>query len=160
MSLILSPKRKRKKKLKLERKTYSVLGSVFVVLAGLAFLFFGSGVFKVESIDVQGANTVKVESLKEVVNSYLDQGEFVKKRNNIFLVRLGDLREDILEQIPKLKEVELKRNLFNGLLINITEKEPRGIYCTDDCYYFDQQGIIYEPAPKTKGFLILNISDQ
>ncbi len=160
MPIILSPKRKKRSRLKLSRKTSFILGTIFVSLAGLTFLFLGSGIFKIENIEIRGVNEKDNRILEEMVNSYLEQGDFIKKRNNTFLVNLKDLENSILEQIPKLKNVNLKRVSLKGLLVDTLDKEPRGIYCTDVCYYFDAEGIIYEFAPKTKGFLILNITDK
>jgi hypothetical protein len=139
MPIILSPKRKKRKKIEVGRKTYLTLGSVFVGLAGLTFLIFGSGIFKIETVEIQGADATG---------------------NNTYLVNLDDLKEHILEQIPKLKNVELKRDSFKGLIVNTLEKQPRGIYCIDSCYYFNIDGVAYEPAPKTQGFLILSINDE
>jgi len=160
MPIILSPKRKKRSKFKLNRKTYFILGTIFISLAGLAFLFFGSGVFKIENIEIRRVSEEDNRILEDIVNSYLEQGDFIKKRNNIFLVNLRDLEDNILGQIPKLKNVNLKRTSLKGLLVDTLDKEPKGIYCTDTCYYFDSEGVVYEVAPKTKGFLILNITDE
>ena len=160
MPIILSPKRKKRKKIIVSRKTYSILGTVFVGLAGLAFFIFGSGVFKIETIEIVGARSADIPILENVINSYLDRGEFVKRRNNIYLVSLKNLKEEILEKVPKVENVALERKTFKGLFVNILEKEARGIYCVDTCYYFDTKGVAYEPAPATKGFLILNITDR
>jgi len=160
MPIIISRTRKRRKKIIISRKSYSILGTVFVGLAGLAFFIFGSGVFKIETIEITGAHSADIPILEDVINSYLDRGEFVKRRNNIYLVSLKNLKEEILEKVPKVENVALERKTFKGLFINILEKEARGIYCVDTCYYFDTKGVAYEPAPKTKGFLVLNITDQ
>jgi hypothetical protein len=115
MPIIVSPKRKRKKNLGVNRKTYSTLGTVFLGLAGLAFLLFGSGVFMIENINIQGMEEQEVPALKTAIDSYLDQGDLIKRRSNTLLVDLEDLRMDILKQVPKVKSVELKRNSLKGL---------------------------------------------
>jgi len=161
MPIILSPKReKRKRRITISRKTYSILGTVFIGLAGLAFLIFGSGVFKIENIVIDGAHNSDMPAISKVIDSYLDQGNFVKKRNNIYLANLKKLREEILEEVPKVEDVAIERKAFKGILVHILEKQAKGIYCVDTCYYFDASGVAYEPAPATKGFLVFNITDQ
>jgi hypothetical protein len=49
---------------------------------------------------------------------------------------------------------------LKGLLVDVMEKEPKGIYCADTCYYFDSEGVIYDSAPRTKGYLVLSVSDK
>ncbi len=128
MPIILSPKReKRKRRITISRKTYSILGTVFIGLAGLAFLIFGSGVFKIENVVIDGAHNSDMPVITEVIDSYLDQGNFVKKRNNIYLANLKKLREEILEKVPKVEDVAIERKTFKGILVHILEKQATGI---------------------------------
>lgn len=160
MPIVVSPKRKKKRKIGLNKKTYRWISFLFVVLIIKFYALFLAGLFDVNFIEHRGFSNVTEEEVDSVINDYLDQGHFLKKRSNLFLVDLDYIENKILEEIPRADDVQVTRKLFNGLLVDLSEKNSRGIYCLNSCYYFDQSGIAYEQAPRTEGFLVLNIQDE
>lgn len=158
MPLVLSPRRRRQKKV--NRKIYVFPGIVLTVLIALGFLLFGAGIFDVRDIEITGADDVTAALVKNAVNSYLDEGFLVKKRANVFLAGGGKLKKNILDSVYKVKDADVNILNLHGLAIEVLQKEPKGIYCAGRCFYFDSEKIVYEKAPRTKGFLLLSILDQ
>lgn len=159
MPIVVSPKRKRKRKFIVSKKIYVLFTLILIGAGGIFYALFGAGLFDVNFVKYEGLKTIQEESVTKIIDSYLDGGSFIKKRSNIFFVDLDHIEMEIAENLPKVKEIEIERKLFHGLFVNLVEKRSKGIYCTSNCYYFDDNGIAYETAPETEGFLVLNIKD-
>lgn len=130
--------------------------------ATIYLLFFANG-FDVRSIAIKGNETVPAEDLRTTINKSLDRKIFfIAIRSNIFLAPLGGLEKAIAENYPKIEAPVMKRIFFHGLELTIKERKPTGIWCLNnqgDCFYFDQNGIAFQKAPKTSGFLLLTVDD-
>ena len=140
-----------RKKRKINKRVIIMIISLFV-LAGLAYLFFYSPAFNIKKMEIFGNKEIKSEEIQNIL-SYA----------NIFLTSSQEIKKDLLKMIPKIASLEIKKNIFKRELeISLTEREDIGIICNGDsnqCYYIDEEGIIFENAPQTSGSLIILIKD-
>ena len=143
---------KAKKKKRASRRVITLIISLFV-LAGIVYLLFLSPVFKIKEIIISGSERVSSEEIKK--NLICD---------NIIFTTTKSVKSQLLNRIPEIMDLKIKKNLFKGRLeIHIQEREIVGILCAEatmgTCFYFDKDGIIFKAAPDTSGSLITSIKD-
>ena len=132
-----------------------------IFLIVLVYIFLFSPLFKIKAVEIFGNKKVSSEEIK----NNLDYG-------NIFLATENKIKNDLIEKIPKISDVEIKKNLMKrSIKLTIGERKRLGIACQineqgaenneqfGDCFYIDNQGVIFEDAPQTSGSLILLIKD-
>ena len=143
------PRRKKKK-----RKFKGMLLLICLFLILIYILFF-SPLFKIRSVNVLGNKEVEAEEIRNKFNY-----------QNIFLATENKIKNDLLKKIPKVGDLEIKKNLIKrNIKLIIHERERIGIVCQaeeeliKDCFYIDKQGIVFEQAPQTSGSLVLLIKD-
>ena len=142
----------RKKKIKRRKSMLFLICLIFLIV--LVYIFLFSSLFKIQAIEILGNKEVEAEEIK---NSF-DYG-------NIFLVTENKIKNDLIKKIPKIGDLEISKNLIKrSIKLTIEERGRLGIACqvkeeTEDCFYIDKKGIIFEDAPQTSGSLILLIKD-
>ena len=124
-----------------------------IFLLGLLVLaLILSPIFKLKKVSVYGNENIDSEEIKNIVSSA-----------NILLLSSSELESNLLKKFPKISEIEVEKNIFKrSLSIIISERIDAGIACkenTGNCFYFDQNGIIFENAPRTSGYLVLSVND-
>ncbi len=141
---------------------FSVLGfSIFFV-----FLAFLSRISKlnISSIVVVGNTVTEAELIKQNVEKYM-QGNYMWffPKTNIFLYSQGKIKNNIIFEFKRLKDIELSVNNQRVLEIKVTEREPKYTWCgasivsgensstQNDCYFLDQEGYIFDKAPYFSG---------
>ncbi|NQU17991.1 MAG: FtsQ-type POTRA domain-containing protein [Candidatus Saganbacteria bacterium] len=96
----------------------------------------------------------QIESVRVEGNRFVDKAEILKAGNkfigkNIFLIDIQSIR-DQLKNIPLIKEVQIKRNLPNLLVIIVKERQEAAVaVINDQAVLFDDEGVIlnlYQPA--------------
>lgn len=142
--------RYRKKK----RRFKGILLLICLFLVG-GYIFLFSPLFKIQAVEVAGNKEVGSEEIKNNFNY-----------GNIFLTTESKIRDNLIKKIPKISDLEIKKNLIKRTIkLTIKERGRLGIVCQikeeemENCFYIDNQGIIFEQAPQTSGSLILLIKD-
>ncbi len=99
------------------RGRFGVLYKLLSVLLILAAIVGGSIVFfRVEKITVTGSTTYAEQQIIDVTG--------VEMGDNLFLIRKVPTGRKILNALPYLKEVNIRRELPNGLAITVNECVP------------------------------------
>lgn len=135
-----------------------------ILFTGLLYLVLYSGVFNVQSIEVQGAELYNEDFLKgalvrEAVVKEKILG-FLGSDNRLFWL-LGDF--DDVSNLPAIEEVSLTASIVETTVtVKVKEKEMFGIFCKteDGCFAFDDEGFLFSKAPYVSGSLILRIDDK
>ena len=136
----------------------------FCLLAGIGYFLIWSPYLWINNIKVEGYNDLEI---KNIVEGKLSNS-FWKgiPQKSIVLIPVDQIKKDILEKYPKIKDVHITRKLPNILNIQINQRENIGVWCQiekeeekkiNQCFYFDSEGIIFQDAPLIKGSLILNV---
>lgn len=142
----------RKKKVKRRRSMLFLICLIFLIV--LVYIFLFSSLFKIQVVEIFGNKEVSSEEIKDNFNY-----------GNIFLTTENKVRDNLIKKIPKISDLEISKNLINrSVKLTIEERERLGIAChvkeeTENCFYIDNQGVIFEDAPQTSGSLILLIKD-
>ncbi|MFH1460852.1 MAG: FtsQ-type POTRA domain-containing protein [Patescibacteria group bacterium] len=160
--------RNRKKRLSLKKVFFA--GLFFCLLGVVIYFAVWSPYFWIKQINIEQAETILEEKAKELAEEKLELKltGFIP-RKSIFLVSLSEIRIDILEEFSEIKQVDFSRQMPDKLAIKIFERKQVGIWCQvqelststpekiNQCYYFDQEGVIFKKSPLIKNSLMVNI---
>lgn len=137
-------KKKRQKSL-LRNRFFWLVVLFLVVVSGLIYFFIFGPVFQIEKIDVFGCQKIKREDVLAVIERQVNKKIILFQTKSIFLPILGKTKEIILENFPRVEKVIIKRNLPDGLAVEIKEREPRLVFVFGEDYFFvDGSGIVFE----------------
>jgi len=75
--------------------------------------------------------------------------------NNIFSWPSGEIHIDN----PLIADASITKDIWRRKIkINISERKKYGAWCEQEkCFWFDENGVIFEPAPESEGKLIFKI---
>jgi|SRR3989338_7352271 len=134
-----------------------------VAFLTIVWLFFFSPLFKITEIKLPENDVITNNNIhKLVINSApLNLGK------NIFILSKNQIKSGLAAIFPSITDISIKKELLHGLTVNFGKRIQIGIWChpaggqpqTDNCYYFDKEGIVFKEAPQTEGTLILKIKD-
>lgn len=147
---------------------------VYLIAIGAGYIIFYTSFFKIEKFEFAGFQKIDSVSFKhwlileQLKNSSWNR--FLTSDN--FLFWFGFKPENI--NLPaSLALLKLSPAFFERkVLIEIKERQPFGIWChnrkmengewkidVDPCFWFDELGMLFMPAPSAEGFLIPLIFD-
>lgn len=140
---------------------------LFLIFGGGAWLIFRSSLFQVHGIEISGAKRISEEEIKRVVEKRVLGDSAVKKFFGVshLMVWPDQMQGEGGEELPGLESFTIeKRSRDRVIFITVKERDPFGIWCLTlhdppRCFWFDEQGILYEPAPLGEGNLLLAVSD-
>jgi cell division septal protein FtsQ len=137
---IIVPTEEKKPGFRFTAKTlYLILIIVAVIL--IAYGLFFSSFFKVENIDLKGANLVDGEKVKKVVMFALNE------EPNIFLYNGSNIAAKIKDNFPLISEVSIQKGIPDTIRIIIIERQPVIVWQTaDKKYLVDKDGYAYLEA--------------
>ena len=155
----LRSKRRKKLFLKITFIFFGIIG-----LAGLSiYLLFFAELFDVRNVSIDGnkiINTVDISGVAD--NILLDKKWGIPHRLNILFLDTNKIINLILDSFSRIDNISVSKKLFHSLNIEIFERDSLGIWCVkkiNDCFYFDNNGITFEEAPKSSGVLFLHVDD-
>lgn len=143
---------------------FVIFFSIFVLLAvGAVYFVFHSNFLKVAAVEVSGS--AKAEEIKGALIN--DLAETSKIRHLLGLENLLSWPSKI-SKIPSslywLSDLSIEKNWQEKTIaINVKEREPWLLWClaaSGNCYWLDEQGIVFSPAPEAEGFIIPKMSEQ
>jgi len=163
-------------------KSKIIFTLVALLILGLIYIIFFSPIFKIKEIRISGNQIISNEDISNSLNSSLEKRVlFFFEQNNIFLATSKKLKKIISDNFPRILLIEIDKNVFKKVInLKIIERKEIGIFCKievfneensgeektkeekeiiKECYYIDNEGIIFEKAPQTSGTLILVIKD-
>lgn len=142
---------------KKQRRRYIQLIFIFIcliLLISLLIYLSRHERFQVVEVIVPGEEVMdKEEIISSVENSLTGRYFWTIPKTNAFLYPHQTIEDNLLKEFPRFKFVALDVNNFHTLSINIEERTPFALYChgTLDCYFLDQDGFIFAPAPSFSG---------
>ncbi|MEK7109558.1 MAG: hypothetical protein AAB919_03990 [Patescibacteria group bacterium] len=137
---------------KRRRRRRVLLGLLFVfllfVICGTLVWLSKAPFLRITAVQVVDAHTVASSTIlqyaqKEIAGAYA--GLFA--RNNIFLYPRRAIVQVLLKQYPTLRTVDVHAQDFHTVIIKVVEREPVALWCDTSCFYMDEQGLVYAPAP-------------
>ncbi len=146
--------RVRKKKPFLEN---NIIFSFFIVL--FLFVFFVVSLifnpkFTVEIVEIENEKRINKVALTKLINEDISTNFLFLTSKSIFLASQESIRDTVLEKIPIIENIYLKKIFPNKIKINIKERTPRAVWCyrkdKSTCSYIDGKGVVFERVDSFK----------
>lgn len=149
-------------------RVIKIVGGVSLVVllfVGLSYISRAS-VFSIKNIAVSGNITATSPDIEENVNSALAGAYFrIFSKRNIFIYPRAVVRESILKNFTRTKDVKVSFKDFNTISVEISEYAPFAEWCGEktllkaasspSCYFMDDSGYIFASAPTFTGNVYL-----
>lgn len=154
MQVYFSDGQRRRGRRNFRIKIYGALG---------LFLFFFLGVFYFVNYTQAFKINVELTGLKRASSKQILNRIHAKILNSFWGGLLGvdnylSWPKVIVLNEPLIAELEIKKDLWHKkIAVNVIERQPFGVFCAQQCYWFDKTGFIFEPAPIPDGHLILSV---
>lgn len=125
----------------------------FLTFSIAAWSIFFSPFFRITEIRIPENGQVTNGNIKSFLksNKPFDLGE------NILVLSGDRLKADIASAFPDITDIVVEKDFFNSITIDFKKRIQVGLWCNDNCYYFDKEGIIFKEAPLSEGSLILKV---
>jgi len=169
------------------RRFYFVLIFVLVVVYAVFLLtswtILKSPFFHIEKITVSGNETVSNDEIFSLLWSRIFEGaKPIKALLGFYniLIWPKNLSRNDLVFLPTIKNLEIEKNYKDrSLIVKITERKQRGIWCFEaqnyaehietsaedspresaSCWWFDDEGVIFKRSLVAEGSLIMAVKD-
>lgn len=127
-----------------------VFSSIFL------YLFFFSPYFQIETISIYNAKTVDQNKVINLVKKETKHRFLFLESESILILNKKEIKNDILNDFPKIENVKIKRDFPHEVIIYITERLPVAIFCNQNnhCYLLDKNGVIFDFAKNNNFFII------
>lgn len=179
--LYLDERQQRKHRRILKLKIYGGLILFFILIIGAGYLIIYSSLFQIKNLTLSNADLTQgnmsinkdefIDNLKDFFVNHSKIRQFLKADN---ILIWNNKIESFLENYPQIAQLTIEKDYFNRQVnIEIKEREKFGIWCeltnnqqlitdnliTNNCYWFDKNGIFFAEAPMVEGTLINKIED-
>lgn len=122
---------------------------IIVFLVGMV-AFLRKESFQVVNVEVVGARALSARDIiQQARQDFSGNYAWVIPKSNILLFSKREVRSLLMNQFPGIESLTIDFKDKNSIRIEITEKDPTDIWCTNqgDCYFIDGTGLIYKKAP-------------
>lgn len=102
----------------------------------------------ISNINVLGNSSVEVDEIKSLVTAHL-AGFYFKllPKSDFLLLKREQIVRDLLTAIPRLSYAAVTLSSIKDLEVEVTERKPYALYCKGECYFMDEYGFVFAPAP-------------
>jgi len=148
------------------RRLILIIIAIVLMAIGTLSAFFLSGWLAIEKIEIVNARFAQVPRLEKAIKDYLFSSRFlgfINFRNNIVFLSAKDF-QSLVFQDPAVRDFSVIKNFREkSITLDLKERQAKGILClvqgNQDCYYFDDQGIVFAVSPQTEGNVIFLVKD-
>lgn len=144
------PRRKRRRRPGKFRRALHALGrAVLLLLLTLAAIVMMTIFFKVNTISVEGAEKYSAEEITTALD--------ISKGDNLYLWNKMKVQEHLLEKLPYLESVRIRRHLPDALVLTVTECRAAAAVKAEDgsYYYISSTGKILEQNTSDGGLAVV-----
>lgn len=133
---------------------------LFILLAGsIGYLFLFFPKFQVQAVQVTGNHKIPTEEIRTLAFKDINKNIFGIGYKNIFTVDSALLKKNILASFTGIENIEVTKQWFEGVHLQITERKPVAVFCrkksNQDCFLIDIHGVAFEPVYSIAGNLIV-----
>src|SRR3989338_6592210 len=131
----------------------------FLTIVGGVSYFSRYPLFVVSSIIVTGNAEMLEEDLRAAVEKNLEGNvAFVFARKSAMFYPKKGMESSLLKAFPRVERVVVSRVGLNTLSVEVMVRTPYALWCgaekndvAKDCFFLDNQGLIFAPAPSFSG---------
>ncbi len=132
--------RQSQKKSVLRKRWFWDLVLVVLFLANVGYLMFFSPAFRLREIKVSAEEGIYPVKIFNLASANLNR--------NLFLVKTEALKDNILENFPEVRQVEIKKRFPHSLLLTVEKREASAVFCpqasSSRCSLIDETGAMFE----------------
>lgn len=162
MEVYFDTKQLRKKRAAFRIKLYLAGFGLILFFVGLGYAIIYSLIFKIDGFKITGKDRLSDDLILTILRPLVIRGQISSMLgwNNFLVWPSGNM--DVGN--TALFSAKIKKDWLTRIInIDVKERERFGIWCVttgDICYWLDESGMIFEPAPITEGTLILKVYDK
>jgi len=164
MDSYFDERQRKKRRRMLKFKIYGGLTIFLLLIIGVAYVVVYSSFFQIKNIQINTDGTQinideLVQKLKNFFASQSKTASFLSADN----ILIWDSKK--LDQFQKNSEIAsltIEKDYFNReIKINIESRKRFGIWCeeTNNCFWFDKNGVLFAGAAPSEGNLINKVDD-
>jgi cell division septal protein FtsQ len=103
---------------------------------------------QIHEVRVEGVEKVNARDVQQYISSHLQRAIAFISTRSILLVQPKKIAEGLVRDFPQIATVHVKRILPDTVEAIVKERKAVGIWCenTEDCFFLDNEGIIFERA--------------
>lgn len=104
--------------------------------------------FNIKEIRISGNSAIAENDLREIAKEdLLGNYLYLFSKNNIILYPQNLIENNVIENFPRIKNIDVNLKLPNILSIDVEERNPYVLWCgsasTTSCYFADDEGYIF-----------------
>lgn len=148
----MSKKNKKQKLFKRSKARY--YRKVTIWVSFLIILLYGASFWsnhqslKIENIEIDGNRFANKSEIVDIVNEEIDgKYLFLLSKSNYFFIPETVIIEK-LKDLDEVKNVLIDKSRFNSVTVEIQEYKPAAVYCLEECYFLNRQGLFFVAAPE------------
>jgi len=158
-----------KKKTREKRIKQAVVALVVIIFVGVPIYLAHMQRFLISSIEVKGNDVTKSSDLQKIIADDLSGSYiWIFPRSNTAIYPHDKIVSDLLDKEPRLSSAVVERVGAKGLRVAVTERSAVAEYCKNisdpstplDCYFLDDTGYIFAPAPAFSGNVYLTYATE
>ncbi|KPJ56915.1 hypothetical protein AMJ49_03285 [Parcubacteria bacterium DG_74_2] len=136
-----------------KRKIFWIPPFLILIFFGISYLIIFSSFFQIKTIRIFWIEESKKE-LENLVEAQTTKNLFSFQTKSIFLLNLPKINQLILEKFPQIETVEFKRKFPNKLELEVKERTPVIIFCSEKCFLTDRDAIAFKEFSEEPKFKI------
>jgi hypothetical protein len=142
-------KEKSKERSRFSRFLFWLLTLVF--LGVCAYLLFFSPLLEVETISVDGNESISSEEVVFRAQEAISGNYYwYFPKNNIFFVNKQEIDSALRKNFNRLELVAIEKKFPKAVLVKVKERQPEMVWCSGGvCYLIDKEGLAYTGAGGT-----------
>jgi hypothetical protein len=142
---------------------YALLFVMFVSLLIALSYFSYDRHFTLNTINITGEKVIHEEEIQSELETVMSGRHFYlfSKKNSFFYPK-DEMHNALVAAFPRIERLEVSRDDFNTLHIDITERSGTYLYCGgkvpeiktevgENCYFVNESGYIFDEAPYVSG---------
>lgn len=157
---LLSPRLRRKKRMRFITVSFYASSFVLVVFFGMG-LVLNSSFLSIKNVNVIGPNDEQSYEIKNITNNEMSKNHLgIFYKDNFLLVNKSKLAELIKKSFPEFRDVKLSLAGLGGLNINIQKRIFFANWCDENgekCFPVDDSGFAYSDSALSSSGTTLNI---
>ena len=144
------------------KKKKSIFQSRFFWIFLLALIFLGTAFyfiifyqyFQVKEFRISGNNKINSQDIETLVKEKTGQRLLFFQTKSIFFVSAKNITQSLLKKYPIIEQASLKKEYPATLIIEIEERSPVAVFCQEDCFFIDKNGVIFDWGPREYDLVI------
>lgn len=153
--VLRSPEGKVKRKKRMKLLVAGVIVLAAGIVGGLSWLSYRPAAV-ISEVRVEGSEGISAESIKARVRGMLaGRNLYLFARANAFLYPKEEIAAALAADFPRAENIALSLDGLRTLVVSIREREGETLWCADAqtsaCYFLDENGFIFDHAPKFSG---------